>query len=604
MGEPNPALIREALGYALSKGKELLYPAYTETGDYAPEQWQDWYQQSQLWGTPQHRQHQDYLHRAVPRLKARLAEFDPEADLSDPAYDMMVRNVVDSLLGLPYDKSHQASNIYRQEFLNWMRQTSLGGEEAPDASITPEGYEQWGQDPSLRARVNQDNRLTPTGQESLAKLKDYNLFRAFQMGEHRPNAMQAQMMQVPFGVMGSLYSGLTGSDWQTPMNQIMAAGADPSPLSALRYTLDWDRRGQEADPEYFRDYFSGANVPQASLMDAAEGMERSFNSGDTAFGRATRNMTNILWMPNHSRATRQNLNDFVNRQHRLTPIGYPEEYEKEQARREAGQNRLIDEARDLEGSNWAQPATYLPKWIRDINSVVAAAPQTWGGEMPQAPLGYKWETAPGLAPPRLVPASKEEREYQELQGVQNDPDPYAKVGITPFYGTQALNSLVGVGPAIFGDPLNAAFTATLAPIVGIAGRSPAAALKFAAASNVGDIPAEAAFNTAVDLSISPQSPFQYFTEPAPSIPLQRIGGELPAPDTTDYTRKLQDWEEGKKETLSNIGQRQRIFNMDEKARQMPKSVAQSLLDEAAPVTSPSRASFLNRPARPRSPLSQ
>ena len=587
MGEPNFSLLSKyVVNPAAGAVSKWLYPDYSQDGDYKPEQWNDWYAKSATHGTEEYRQHLDFLERAEPRLNERLKEFHdsefrrkhyPDASLEkDEEYSEFYRQLVlgayNAILGVPPPSGADPSvDEYRQQFLDWMRATSLGGPESPDTSVTPEEYAQWGSD--------RDYRLTPTGAQAMAKLKDYNLFTAFQTDDHMPAGMSTPMMAGPMGLMGALYDiSTTGKVDPITSSQIGATNYDPSPLSAMRYVMQWDKKGQQTDPEKWSQSWLEANIPQGSLINPDGGLKTKFATGDTAYGRATRHLTTPWMMLQHSRADRGGLVDLLNRTDRMTPIGYPENFEEDRRLKEIGDG--------IEQGTWSQWSMYLPKWIRDVNSVIAATSQAWGGELPDPPPGMKWTPAAGGAPPQLVPMSQYEQEYQNWRDQQtpeggwdsllpaaervaaaqrradaNDPDPYAKGFITPFYGTQAMNDMIGAVPGVMGDPANWAFAGGAGVISGLlsAGQRLPALLRTLRASTIGDVPSESAFNTALSASITPQTPFEYLTEPSPSMPFVEPGEELPAADSPQYMEKLKEYENYTKRSLSDIRNQQNLY---------------------------------------------
>lgn len=566
MGEPTAKLLGDYVVDPLIQfANKRLFPEHTRTGDHSSDQWKEWYQNSRTEGTKEFLEHKRFLAQAVPRVIRRLDEWDGErrpysqspgvdafGNLLDPAdpehpEEILRTNAIRALLGMKYNRDNADSMRFLQEFLDHMRDTSLGGPLSQDTSVTPEGREQMRQE---HGSFNLDNRLTPGGADAMARLKDYNLFSAFQMGNHKPDAMELPWMSGPLGVLGVLYGNMFGKSFDPVAMEQVNAATDPSPLNAMRSVMAWDDRGREADPNMHRDYRTGANIPQSSMI-SPMGMEATFNTGDTAYGRLTRWLTNAILMPLESIENRDALAQVMNDGDRFTPISRPGAFEADQ--------KLVEQGRRIESENWARPATYLPMLIREYNKLFGAGTAAYAGTTPEPPPGMEYQQSDNpFIPANLVELSQEKKDYQAWNRAQTglpeprvDPDPYAKIGITPFYGTQALNDLVAVVPNILGDPGNLVASGVGGAVSALAnmargagvGRSLGSALKTVAATNAGDLPGETAFQTGISMAISPQPPLGYFTEISPQIPLQRdSAGNLPPADSTKFIKAIADLE--------------------------------------------------------------
>jgi hypothetical protein len=605
MGEPTAKLLGDYVVDPLIQfANERLFPEHTRTGDYASDQWKEWYEKSGLHGTQEFLEHQDFIAQAAPRLQQRLEEWDSEMrpysqstpvdaygnslDPDNPAEVILRQNAIDALLGRPYNRDNADSMRFLQEFLDHMRDTSLGGPLSQDTSATPEQFAQMREETGA---FNVDNRLTPGGAEAMARLKDYNLFTAFQMGNHKPGAMELPFMSGPLGVAGVMYGNMTGEALNPVARGQASAAFNPSPLNAMRSVMAWDDRGRETDPNMFRDYLTGANIPQASIMDPL-GLERSFNTGDTAYGRATRQLTNAILMPGESTENRDALAQVMNDRDRFTPISQPGAFEADQ--------KLVEQGRRIEAENWARPATYLPMLIREFNKLFGAGAAAYAGTTPEPPPGMKYEQSDNpYIPARLVPLSPEEQQYQDLRRQESsapaprvDPDPYSKIGITPFYGTQALNDLVATAPNFFGDPGNIAASGVGGAVSALAnmargagvGRSLGSAAKTVAATNVADLPGETAFQTGVSMAITPQTPFEYFTEPSPQIPLQRdSAGNLPLADSTKYIKGIADLENRRESGFEQMRKKQDSDQQEAIRRALFDTAPTSLFPGSSPT---------------------
>lgn len=586
--EPSITGLLSLLGQGASAAYEYMKPDYygRDGGSYSPQQWADWYSKSNQYGTPEFDQYQAYLSVAEPRLQVRLREYlthlrsQPQVDEAGNPTDAALtfkalqgplgRNARAAIIGgrLPADQQ-QILHARRQaeKFFDWLKGTSLGGDDSPDTSITPEVMAAWKQDPDWGKAWHSDWRLTPAGQEAFAKLLDYNLLNAFQQGKHQPEPLNGAAISGVGGAVGYLAQGVFNQDkWadSAPGTEIPRAQlellASPSPAKAMNYALEVARFAETQDPEYFNSWVSGSALPQFSLM-TGEGLAQKSSSGMTPYGRATRYLSAPLLMPNYNRQERGDLVTTMNQIDRFNPVVPEGMYEQA--------NDLRQRGTDLENDNWKQISAYLPKWIRDFNSTFAASPAAWGGKLPPPPEGQRWATGP--VQPQLVPLSKEENEYQQWrkeQGMPVDsaPSPYwENKGITPFHSTAAFNDMVMVAPAIGGDPGNLVATATLGPLAAMKTGSAVRGLQAALASNVGDMPSENLYNTALSLTYSPQSMYGYFTEPDPGNPVRDSAGNIPAADTPQYMDALRNWERSRDKTLFDMQEYQ-----NELRRRQPK----------------------------------
>lgn len=579
--EPNINWLLEMIGRGASAAADYITPDYYSRGSdgylgrYSPEEWKDWHEKSGTFGTKEFAGHSGYLQLADPRLKRRLYEYGqhlldqpqqdeqgnptPAATALQAIGSPVGREMRRQILGFRSSDDPAIAGRASQEveaFFDWLKGTSLFGDERPDTSVTPEQMREWKNDPEAAKRWQSDWRLTPAGREAHSKSLDYHLLNAFQQGKHQPAALNMPVMSGIGGMLGNAFEAVAhGPDYGAPGTKVGEAQtamlANPNPASAMRYAMEVARFAETQDPEYYNSWFMGSASPDMSLM-TGEGLARKSSAGDTPYGRATRYQTAPLLMPNWSQQERGALVDFMNAQDRGTPIRPAGDYEKAEDLRRA--------AHQLENDNWKQISAYMPKWIRDFNSTFAASPAAWGGELPPPPAGQKYEVGPA-GYPQLVEMSKGEKEYQDWRNEQGaggqrpsepDKDPWAKVGITPFHSTAAFNDMGMVAPAVLGDPGNLATTLVMGPLAWAATGSKVQALKAMLAGNIGDLPSEFGYNTALSLTMTPQSMYGYFTEGDPNNPVRNPDGSIPAADTMQYMDRLADWEKGRQGTVDNI----------------------------------------------------
>jgi hypothetical protein len=566
-------------------GDYLTPDYYSRNGTYAPEQWSEWYERSQTFGTPEFVKHQDFIAKATPRYQKRLEEFLQYAEArqqNDPGYGEgwgifwdefygpMVEDAAQrKVMGQPLTPDVaaapevvQATENFVGDFFNWMRETSIAGDERPDTSVTPEQMEEWRNDPDFGNRMQSEWRMTPEGQAAYAKLLDYNFLNAFQEGYHRPEPLHSQMLGSIGGIMGAMQEGMAyganAGEAGTQLGQAQVGLVNnPTPGNALTYVNEVDRFAETQDPEFYNSWLMGSAAPQMSLM-TGTGLDLKTFSGNTPYGQATRNMTNAVMMNNFSRRERGDFDQFMNLNDRWTPIrpaGMGEESEQLAAR-----------GRQLETDNWRQVSAYTPRWIRYLNSMIAAPPQTWGGETPPATAGMKVDPRNAWVGPALTPMSDKEREYEDWRVSQGgtpqpqpDPDPYAKVGITPFVPSAFVNDAAMIVPGIVGDPANAVSTAIIGPTAaGLSYRAGAGpvgsyvnALRAMTANNVGDFPGEMGFSAGISLTQTPQTPLEYFTQPDPNNPIRTSTGEVPAADTKEYMDALEKFDQDRQDTVTS-----------------------------------------------------
>ena len=580
------------IGQGLYQAGDYLTPDFYSrntpagsTGAYSEQEWSDWYGKSRTYGTPEFAQHLDWMDLAKPRLQQRLQEYlahleslpqmesdgQPSsaalaiASLKDPNIGGAMRR---QILGLPQDPNVSRvpsvmaqANLGTHAFFGWMSDTSIDGFERPDTSVTPEKMQEWKQDPDWGRRMQADWRMTPAGQEAFTKLMDYNLLNAFQQGEHQPEPLRMPALSYIGGNLGSAFEAAAyGPQSGNPGTKIGSAQTTlltrPSPANAVQYAMEVARFAETQDPEFYNSWLMGSQAPQMSLM-TGMGLARKSGSGDTPYGRATRYLTTLLMMPHYNTDERRAVVDFMNTNDRFTPVRPEGAYEEAEA--------LRSRVGNLENENWKQVSAYLPKWIRDFNSVFAASPAAWGGEMPQAPAGQKIDPRNAWVGPQAVPLSKEEQEYEDWRKEQGgsqpaaDSDPWAKVGITPFHSTAAFNDMAMVGPAIAGDPSAYVTAGLTGPFAGIASRMAGAspyrsavnALK-SMMSGFREAPAEAGYNTALSLAITPQTPYEYFTQPDPANPVRDSSGQIPAADSSQYPKALRNWEQQNQGIVTDV----------------------------------------------------
>lgn len=570
-------------------------------GGYSPDQWSEWYERSQTYGTPEFAKHQDFVSKAQPRYERRLEEFLKYAEQrqqEDPSYGegwgvfwdefygpMVEEAAKQKVLGAPVGpdvraspEAMQAADAMVSDFFGWLKDTSLFGEERPDTSVTQEQMDEFERDPDSSKRMNAEWRMSPAGQEAYAKLLDYNFLNAFQEGEHRPDPLQSQALSTIGAFFGGAYENMTArvNNAQMGMPSLSPAFVpqarqgerigraqfdlvnSPSPGNALEYVNQVDQFAATQDPEFYNTWLMGSAVPQMSLM-SPTGLDNKTFSGNTGYGRLSRSLTDAVMMNNYNRAERGAFTDFMNANDRGTPVRPAGMAEESEAAVAAG--------REIERDNWKQVSARFPMWIRSLNSMIAAQPQVWGGETPTAPSGMKWDNTNPFIGPQAVPLSAEERQYEKwratqpgvAQPEQPDPDPYAKIGITPFVPSAFVNDAAMVIPGILGDPANAVSTAVVGPLAAgmsyAAGAGPAGSfinsLRAMLANNASDLPGETAFNTAITLGITPQTPGEYLSQSDPGNPVVNSQGVTPAADTNEYRKAFEEWENKRQEGVTN-----------------------------------------------------
>jgi hypothetical protein len=405
--------------------------AIYNTEDYSPQQWQDWRTAIQP-GGPQHAKHQEFLRRIEPVLNRRLDEFvdawkggwrpegfDKETVSERPRAD----EVRDILRGnTPPSEQSPAARQFVNRFLGYMQSNSLGGSEAQNP-VTPEQLQEW-QTPSyvpevsslsgvpgaaagvlkqLRDNMNAKYRLTDDGRENLERLMDYNLLTTFQTDRiHRPDFLKSgAAMGLVQNAVGMLYppSAMSGMPSQQFGNLW-----DADPASALDNAIMWDdysRQKFAENPYYWNDFVTGGMVPQASAL-SSTGLERKQSGGDSAYGQATRWLTNPMLFPNLTEQERQYLYEFLGNEDRFTQI------RPERAPRKGSvRTKLKDELLGYEREGWDSVSTVFPEAVRGFN-------KTFG------------------------------------------------TNVTPFYPPRFVNDVGMVVPAMVGDPQNAAMTAVAA----------------------------------------------------------------------------------------------------------------------------------------------
>lgn len=563
-GNPSLQYFLEALGQAGQAVGDYMTPDFYgreaggEKGLYSDEDWNNWYA-SIARPSREAEDHQRYMGMASPRLKRRLAEWltartlDPSVKQGVKVDADDVRQMQRRLLGLPHENTERTRDLSGL-FLDWLHNGSIVGGKRPDVSVTPEQAEQWRNDPDPAKAMSADWRLTPEGQQAFGKLMDYNLLTAFADGQHKPTAMEGTVLSNVGAALGAGYEGLLrfaggpnqqrGSDISTRQ---IALVNNPSPANSMRYAMEVADFAKSQDPEFFNSWIYGSAAPQMSLM-TGEGLERKSESGDTQYGRATRFLTAPLMMPNRSREFRGAHVDLMNQRDRTTPIGYPDEF--------AAAEQLADAGKQTEVENWRQFSTYMPKWIRDMNSVIGASPQAWGGEASDTPT-HTLDVSNPYAP-QYIPKDKSQMEYEQWEREQAgqpapeaDPDPYAKTGITPFYPSSFVNDAAMLLPAIGGDPQNLATAAVIGPYAALTGglrRRPLNALLQATRSVAPDIPGELGYSTAISTSVSGAPLGDYFLSPDAAVPLRTQGGRLPMPDLPEYLSALKGYEQRRTDT--------------------------------------------------------
>lgn len=579
--DPSITGLLNLLGQGASAAYDYLIPDYYQRdgGAYSPAQWADWYAKSSQYGTPEFAQYQDYLAVAQPRLDIRLREYlehlrsqpqqDEEGNPTDAALTFkslqgpLGRNARAAIIGGRLPAEPQQILHARREsekFFDWLIGTSISGDDRPDTSVTPELMEEWKKDPDWRKAWRSNWRMTPAGQEAFAKLLDYNLLNAFQQGKHQPAPLSTAAISGIGGALGSAYERMTyGPQYGVPGSRIGAAQTNllssPSPAKAMQYATEVARFAETQDPEYFYSWVGGSPIPQFSLM-TGEGVAQQSSSGMTFYGQIARPMTAPFLMPHFNRQERGDLSTTMNQIDRFTPVVPEGMYEQAADLRERGTT--------LENDNWKQISAYLPKWIRDFNGTFAASPAAWGGELPPAPPGQKYEAGPA-GYPQLAELSEYEKQYQDWRREQglgqqefakSGQNHWANPGITPFHSTAAFNDTLMVAPAILGDPGNAA----MAAIAGLGALATTGsfvkALKSSLAAGVSDMPSENLYNTALSLTYSPQTIAGYYTEPDPGNPVRDASGNIPPADSDRYMDALQSWEQGRDKTLTDFGQYQ------------------------------------------------
>jgi hypothetical protein len=493
---------------------KYFVPAVVRGEDYTPEQWSQWYERSERHGTEEFRKRLDYKQAVTPVLARHWPEFRATSAYQDlmPPNDSRRSEVgntaIAMLLGERYadldqrpDSDANRARALVRALLDHMKQKALGGEFAPDTSVTPERMQEWrtpqfsgksvGKAPqALLDAANADYRLTSKGQASLQRLMDYNLLRAFQTDpEHRPDNIKGGPMGTGMGAIqnsiGLLGALLTSNPKETAR---MAASQLKNtlfggPSDALDNTMMWDRWGRDwskQNPEFWNSRFLGSAVPQGSAL-TLDGLDRKSNSGDTMTGQATRYMTNWWTMPGVSPEQRQTLVDWMGQNDRFTPIrpkSQPTTYQSDRM--------LTNEIASLEGEGQRAVSTYWPKAMKDINRELL---------LDSLPQGFQLPT---------------------------------------HFPSAAVNDALMAVPNIAGDPQNLVQTLlTLGTgVVSSGGKALLRQVGSRALDNIYELPSEALTNTAISKANDPQSLDEYLTKADPAVPLRLPDNPKQIPDPT------------------------------------------------------------------------
>ena len=509
------------LGRRLGDVLSYVTPDIYEKGDYAPQQWEKWYADTQPGGVHYER-HQEFLQRLEPVLERRYQEFknalrsgawkpedSPPMPKSRRSSKEISDKVKDVIRGKPVGNDPQA-RVYARLFLDYMRDNSLGGRSARN-SVTPEQYAEWqafkpgGE--GIGQAANAPYRLNDAGKDNLERTIDYNLMTTFQTDPvHRPAFLKSGLLMGNVqNLVGMAYPSGIGMAAQQLGN---VWGGDP--VSAVDNAVMWDdysRQKFAENPYYWNDRLAGATIPQASAL-TAEGLEEKAQGGGSMMGTATRYLSAPLLFPNLSESERQTLVDYARHYSRYSPI-MPELNPRESAQR-------LDLARQLntqEAEAWQGFSTVLPEQIKQFNK------------------------ATGL-------------------------------NIKPTYGSAAMNDLAMVVPGILGDPQNVAQTALAAATGGMSG------LAQALLGSVAEIPGEGGFNTAISISNTPQSISEYLFSSNPGVPIRTPDGRIPEPDSQEYDEALKAYRLDQKNALGQAAR----FLQDDRQKTQKRQKASSFIE--------------------------
>jgi hypothetical protein len=72
------------------------------------------------------------------------------------------------------------------------------------------------------------------------------------------------------------------------------------------------------------------------------------------------------------------------------------------------------------------------------------------------------------------------------------------------------------------------------------------------APNIGDLPAEAGYNTALSLTMAPQPWDEYFSKPDPANPVRDSSGQIPPADSNRYMDALRNWEQQNQAIVTDV----------------------------------------------------
>jgi hypothetical protein len=512
-------------GGAVSTLVSMLPNLYTQ-GDYADSQWEDWFnklrQRDQL-GRPltqEGLEHMRFMETATERFRQRISEFvaqNPEAAKRFTAED--ARDARSSILGLRRQPSTETGRQLLGEFLGWMRQGGLGEEGAGDTSVTPMQMEEWRNDPDPVKRRNANYRLSPIGQQAMQKTIDYNLFATFQTDPYnRPVALKNPMINAIGGLVGSAFDlsgGVNQAFADTPGNRQNRAVLTPSPLNAMRYSMGVYDQAQQANPEFWNTS-TGSPIPQGSLM-THMGLENKMATPNTPYGLATLGMTAPLMMPQFQRHT--------------------DDYNKER----------IDFYMGRRADHPMPEYSQTPQNVRDYVKFM-------GNNARFTPIRFPDHSATALTEQGKTMEGDNWRQISTLF-----PQFARQFGHPGFYPSAFVNDAAMVIPSIFGDPGNAAMTAGMAGL-GLATGGGVPAVGAAIAGNIGDIPSELGFNAALTLGQTPQTPWEYFSQPDPNVPLRTPDGRTPEPSLPEYDTALEEYKVARQNTLDDMG----VFNNNQR----------------------------------------
>jgi hypothetical protein len=552
-------------GGAVSTLVSMLPNLYTQ-GDYADSQWEDWFNKTRPRDelnrplTQEGLEHMRFMETASERLEQRMFEFvaaNPEAAKRFSSEDAEEARY--SILGLQRQPRTETGRQLLDEFLGWMQQGGLGEEGAGDTSVTPMQMEEWQNDPDPVRRRNANYRLSPIGKQAMQKTIDYNLFATFQTDPyHRPVALQNPMISGIGGLVGSVFDlsgGVNQAFADTPGNRQNRAVLTPSPLNAMRYSMGlYDKTKQKdeqnrpiVDPELWNTS-AGSPIPQGSLMTHI-GLENKMATPNTSYGAATQAMTARLMMPQFQRHAddynKQRIDFYMGRQaehpmpeYSQTPQNVSDyvTFLRNNARftpirfPDHSATALTEQGKTMEGDNYRQITTNFPQFVR-------------------------------------------------------------KFGHPGFYPSAFVNDAAMVIPSIAGDPGNAAMTAGMAGL-GVATGGGFPAVGAAIAGNAGDIPSELGFNTAMTLGQTPQTPWEYFTQPDPNVPLRTPDGRIPEPTLPEYDTALEEYKESRQKTLDDMGA---FNNNQQKQANKVEELLQYGRDSGRPV-------MFQMPPRPPEPV--